>query len=151
MQILANFVWLCIHWSNSTLHSFSKTKQKIFSLFCCLFLGEHSEIDVNSKPKKKAVVKDFPCYHWNADCLAAHNLKKKKLIEAYIILITVIGLEPTTIQFIIEHSPLQFDVIFWTNLDYLTSNDDKEISIVRADHSNNTERTGIPIYFIMNR
>ena len=79
MQILANFVWLCIHWSNSTLHSFSKTKQKIFSLFCCLFLGEHSEIDVNSKPKKKAVVKDFPCYHWNADCLAAHNLKKKKI------------------------------------------------------------------------
>ena len=63
-------------------------KYKIFSyfffnLFCCLFLRQHGDFEVNPGPKKKAAVKHFPYCHWNVNSLAAHDYKKVSLLEAY--------------------------------------------------------------------
>ena len=34
-----------------------------FNLFCCLFLRQHGDIEVNPGPKKKAVAEHFSCCH----------------------------------------------------------------------------------------
>ena len=54
-----------------------------FNLFCCLFLWQHGDVEINPGPKKKAAVEHFLCCHWNTNNLAAHDYKKVSLLEAY--------------------------------------------------------------------
>ena len=56
----------------------------LFNMFCCLFLRQHGDIEVNPGRKKKAAVEYFSCCHWNVNRLAAHDYKKVLLLEAYV-------------------------------------------------------------------
>ena len=67
-------------------HGFSKMQNiflLFFNLFCCLFLRQHGDVEINPGPKKKTAVEHFSCCHWNANSLAAHDYKKVSLLEAY--------------------------------------------------------------------
>ena len=80
-------------------------------------------------------MKHFSCCHWNVNRLAAHDYKKVLLLEAYNA---------------IHHYNLIYALE--RDLDSLISNDEKDISIkgyslVRADHSSNTKRGGVCIYY----
>ena len=96
-----------------------------FNLLCCLFLRQHSVTDV----KNKAAVEHFSCSHWNVNSLAAHDYQ-------------VLLLEPYNA---IHHYNLIF--VSETYLDFSTSNDDKDISIIRADNLNNKKRGRVCFYF----
>ena len=96
-----------------------------FNLFCCLFLRQRGDIEVNPGPKKKAAVKHFPYCHWNVNSLAAHDYKKVSLLEAY-------------------NAIHHYDLICVseTYLNSSISNNEKDISVkgsslVRADHPSN--------------
>ena len=54
-----------------------------FNAFCCLFLPQHGDMEINPGPKKKTVVEHFSCCHWNVISLAAHDYKKVSLPDAY--------------------------------------------------------------------
>ena len=115
---------------NLLLPGFSKI-QNIFlfflNLFCCLFLRQHGDIEVNPGPKKKAAVEHFSCCHWNVNSLAAHDYKKVSLLEAY-------------------NAIHHYDLICVSETypNSSISNDEKDISVkgfslVRADHPSNTK------------
>ena len=105
-----------------------------FNLFCCLFLRQHGDTEVNPGPKKKAAVEHFSCCHWNVNSVAAHDYKKVSLLEAYNA---------------IHHYNLI--CVSETYLDSSISNDEKDTSIkgyslVRAEHPSNKKQGGICIY-----
>ena len=122
---------------NLLIRGFSKL-QNIFSfffnLFCCLFLQQHGDIEVNPRPKKKAAVEHFSCCHWNVNSLAAHDYKKFSLLEYNAI----------------HHCDLT--CVSETYRDSSISNDENNISIkgyslVRADQPSNTKQGGVCIYY----
>ena len=97
-----------------------------------LLLIRSGDTETNPGPKKQSCMKLF---HWNLNGLAAHDFIKLPLIEAYI-------------------ATNNFDIVCFseTFLDSSIPNDDNRIniagySLLRADHSSNTKKGGVCIYY----
>ena len=97
-----------------------------------LLLLRSGDVETNPNSKKSSVIKFC---HWNLNGLGAHDFLKVSLIEA----------------FITTHN---FDIICLSDtfLDSTVSQHDKNImingySLLRADHSSNSKRGGVCLYF----
>ena len=101
----------------------------LWILYFALRLLQHGDIELNPGPKY------FSICHWNLNSLTAHNYLKVSQLQAYNLV----------------H---EFDILFIseTHLDSSVSKGDNALSIegysvIQADHSSNTKRGGVCIYY----
>ena len=111
------------------------TEVSYFFIFCVLIvLITCGEIELNPGPKKDKSCDNFPLCHWNLNSIAAHDLSKLSLLEAY-------------------NTHHMYDIcLSKTYLDSSVPYDDPRLNLygyklVGADNLSNNERCGVGIYF----
>ena len=112
------------------------TEVSYFFIFCVLrVLITCGEIELNPGPKKDKSCDNFSLCHWNLNSVAAHDLSKLSLLEAY-------------------NTHHMYDIICLskTYLDSSVSDDDPRLNLsgyklVRTDNLSNNKRCGVGIYF----
>ena len=111
----------------NNLTEFCLSLQFLWILYFALRLLQHGNIELNPGPKY------FSICHWNLNSLTAHNYLKVSQLQAF-------------------HLVYKFLCISETHLDSSVSKDDNALSIegysiIQADHSRNTKKGDVCIYY----